>query len=101
MASHITGTRNEWLAARVELLAAEKELTRRRQALPWVRVDKEERRHLTDRSISGTNLSASSKRFCRAETSSGLQWNLFLWMNIQPSFIDVCRRNRVIQGAAS
>ena len=44
---HITGTREEWLAARLELLEAEKELTRRsdelaerRQALPWVRVDK-------------------------------------------------------------
>jgi hypothetical protein len=108
MTAHMTGTREEWLAARLELLAAEKELTRRsdelarrRQALPWVRVDKEDRRHLADRSISGTNLSASSKRFCRAETSSGLQWNLFLWMNTQPSFIDVCRRNRVIQGPAS
>jgi predicted dithiol-disulfide oxidoreductase (DUF899 family) len=50
MTSHRTGTRDEWLAARVELLAAEKELTRqsdelarRRQALPWVRVDKEYR----------------------------------------------------------
>jgi predicted dithiol-disulfide oxidoreductase (DUF899 family) len=50
MTMHITGTRNEWLAARLELLAAEKELTRRsdelarrRQALPWVRVDKEYR----------------------------------------------------------
>lgn len=41
-----TGTRAEWLAARLVLLDAEKELTRRsdalarqRQALPWVRVD--------------------------------------------------------------
>src|SRR6202043_3614469 len=47
MTTHITGTRDEWLAARLELLAAEKELTRRsdemarqREALPWVRVDK-------------------------------------------------------------
>ena len=45
--THPTGTRAEWLAKRLELLAAEKELTRRsdeiakqRQALPWVRVDK-------------------------------------------------------------
>jgi predicted dithiol-disulfide oxidoreductase (DUF899 family) len=44
---HRQGTREEWLAARLELLEAEKdltrrsdELTRRRQALPWVRVDK-------------------------------------------------------------
>jgi len=50
MASHKTGTREEWLAARLELLDAEKELTRRgdevarrRQALPWVRVDKDYR----------------------------------------------------------
>src|SRR5215213_8794753 len=47
MPSHRTGTREEWLAARVELLTAEKELTRRsdalarrRQELPWVRIDK-------------------------------------------------------------
>jgi Bacterial protein of unknown function (DUF899) len=47
---HMTGTREEWLAARLELLEAEKELTRRsdelarrRQELPWVRVDKEYR----------------------------------------------------------
>ena len=45
---HDTGTREEWLAARMELLEKEKDLTRRsdelarvRQELPWVRVDKE------------------------------------------------------------
>src|SRR5712672_1820652 len=50
MTSHKTGTREEWLAARLELLDAEKELTRRgdevsrrRQELPWVRVDKDYR----------------------------------------------------------
>jgi len=50
MTTNITGTREEWLAARLELLKAEKELTRRsdelarrRQELPWVRVDKEYR----------------------------------------------------------
>jgi predicted dithiol-disulfide oxidoreductase (DUF899 family) len=50
MTKHITGTRQEWLAARIELLKAEKELTRRsdevarrRQELPWVRIDKEYR----------------------------------------------------------
>jgi predicted dithiol-disulfide oxidoreductase (DUF899 family) len=48
MTKHLTGTRKEWLAARLELLKAEKELTRRsddlarrRQELPWVRIDKE------------------------------------------------------------
>jgi predicted dithiol-disulfide oxidoreductase (DUF899 family) len=47
MTSHVTGTREEWLAARLELLNAEKEHTRRgdelaqrRRELPWVRVDK-------------------------------------------------------------
>jgi predicted dithiol-disulfide oxidoreductase (DUF899 family) len=47
MTKHITGTREAWLAARLELLEAEKELTRhsdevarRRQELPWVRIDK-------------------------------------------------------------
>jgi predicted dithiol-disulfide oxidoreductase (DUF899 family) len=47
MTEHRTGTREEWLAARLELLEAEKELTRRgdeltrkRQELPWVRIDK-------------------------------------------------------------
>ena len=47
MAQHKTGTREQWLAARLELLAAEKELThrsdevaRQRQALPWVPIDK-------------------------------------------------------------
>ena len=50
MTRHITGSREEWLAARIELLEAEKELTRssdalsrRRQELPWVRIDKEYR----------------------------------------------------------
>ena len=45
--THTTGNREEWLAARLTLLEAEKDLTRRgddvarqRQALPWVRVDK-------------------------------------------------------------
>src|SRR5689334_23561745 len=50
MTTHVTGTRDEWLAARLKLLAAEKELTRQsdelarqRQALPWVRIDKDYR----------------------------------------------------------
>jgi predicted dithiol-disulfide oxidoreductase (DUF899 family) len=45
---HAVGTREEWLAARVELLRREKELTRmsdelarQRQELPWVPVEKE------------------------------------------------------------
>jgi len=50
MTTHTTGTRDEWLKARLDLLEAEKELTRRsdevaqqRQSLPWVRIAKEYR----------------------------------------------------------
>jgi predicted dithiol-disulfide oxidoreductase (DUF899 family) len=49
------GTREEWLAARQELLVAEKEHTRRsdelalqRQQLPWVRIDKDYRFETTE-----------------------------------------------------
>src|SRR3954447_3215576 len=48
--THTTGSREEWLDARLQLLEAEKELTRRsddvarrRQELPWVRVEKDYR----------------------------------------------------------
>jgi len=47
MTKHKTGTREEWLNARLQLLDAEKQLTRQsdelasqRQELPWVRIDK-------------------------------------------------------------
>src|SRR6266851_5701415 len=50
MAEQKIGTREEWLAGRLELLEAEKELTRRsdelarrRRELPWVRIEKEYR----------------------------------------------------------
>jgi predicted dithiol-disulfide oxidoreductase (DUF899 family) len=50
LTTHATGTREEWLAARRELLEAEKELThrgdevaRQRQQLPWVPVEKDYR----------------------------------------------------------
>lgn len=53
--SHPTGTREQWLTARLALLEAEKahtrrgdELARQRQALPWVRLEKEYR-FTTDR----------------------------------------------------
>ena len=59
MTTHPTGTREEWLAARLDLLAAEKELTRRsdelarrRQDLPWVRVDKDYRFETDDGVVS-------------------------------------------------
>ncbi len=50
MSTHTTASREQWLAARLELLEAEKELTRRsddvarqRQQLPWVLVEKDYR----------------------------------------------------------
>ena len=50
MTEHKTGTREEWLEARLRLLEAEKELTRRsdelarqRQELPWVKIEKDYR----------------------------------------------------------
>jgi predicted dithiol-disulfide oxidoreductase (DUF899 family) len=50
MTTHTTGTREQWLARRLALLKEEKELTRRsdelarrRQELPWVRIDKDYR----------------------------------------------------------
>lgn len=55
MANHRTGTRHEWLEARLRLLEAEKELTRlnddlarQRRELPWVPIDKHYRFHTED-----------------------------------------------------
>ena len=55
MTAHTTATREEWLAARLELLEAEKEhtrlgdeLARRRQELPWVPVEKDYRFETAD-----------------------------------------------------
>src|SRR5207248_2197358 len=63
MTKHKTGTRAEWLAARLELLKAEKELTRqsdeltrRRQELPWVRIDKQYRFETDEGSASFADL---------------------------------------------
>ena len=63
MTTHRTGTRKQWLEERLELLGAEKELTRRsdqlaqrRQALPWVKVDKEYRFDTEEGSASLTDL---------------------------------------------
>ena len=63
MTDHKTGTREEWLAARRELLEAEKALTRRsdelarwRQELPWVRIEKEYRFETDEGSVSLADL---------------------------------------------
>jgi predicted dithiol-disulfide oxidoreductase (DUF899 family) len=59
----MTGTREEWLVARRQLLAAEKELThrgdevaRQRRELPWVRIDKPYRFETADGSASLADL---------------------------------------------
>src|SRR5260370_41985079 len=63
MTKHMTGTREEWLAARLGLLKEEKELTRRsdelarrRKALPWVRSDKEYRFETDEGTVSLADL---------------------------------------------
>jgi predicted dithiol-disulfide oxidoreductase (DUF899 family) len=63
MTTQMTGTREEWLAARLNLLEAEKELTRhsdelarRRQELPWVPIDKEYRFETDDGSATLADL---------------------------------------------
>ena len=63
MTRHMTGTREEWLTARLALLDAEKELTRRsdelarrRQELPWVPVDKPYRFEIEEGSASLADL---------------------------------------------
>src|SRR4051795_11887574 len=65
MTKHKTGTRPQWLAARLELLDAEKEHTRRgdelaqrRQELPWVPVSKEFRFETGDGTVTLPDLFA-------------------------------------------
>jgi len=63
MAKHKTGTHEEWLAARKELLRVEKELTKRsdevakkRQELPWVKIDKKYQFETDDGKVSLADL---------------------------------------------
>ena len=64
MTTHKTGTREQWLAARLALLEDEKQLIRRsdelaqrRQELPWVRIDKDYRiRYGRRQSLAGGSL---------------------------------------------
>ena len=63
MTSPKTGTRDQWRAARLELLEAEKEhtrrgdeLSRRRQELPWIRVDTDYRFETDEGTASLTDL---------------------------------------------
>ena len=63
MTKHKTGSREQWLAARLELLKAEKDLTRQsdeiarqRQELPWVKIDKEYKFETDERSVTLADL---------------------------------------------
>jgi predicted dithiol-disulfide oxidoreductase (DUF899 family) len=69
MTKHKTGTREEWLTERLELLKEGKELTRwsddlarRRQELPWVRIDKQYR---FDTDEGSASLRLACRRFAR------------------------------------
>src|SRR4029453_2474015 len=83
MTKHKTaGTREEWLHGRLELLKGEKELTgrgdelgRRRQELPWVRIDKEYRFETDE----GERLAGGS--LPRALAARGLP--LHVWSGLQ------------------
>src|ERR1700686_5367838 len=86
MADHKTGTREEWLAARIELLKAEKELTRRsdelarrRQELPWVRIDKEYRFETDEGSASLADLFSGRSQLL----VYGL-WGMYQWLDRAP-----------------
>jgi predicted dithiol-disulfide oxidoreductase (DUF899 family) len=69
MTTHLTGTHEEWLEARLRLLEAEKELTRRgdelarqRQELPWVAVEKDYRFETEDGPASLADLFAGNSQ---------------------------------------
>ena len=82
MIDHQTGTREEWLAARLDLLQAEKELTRRndelarrRQQLPWVRIDKAYRFDTDEGSASLEDLFRGRSQLLVYHFMFGPDWN--------------------------
>ncbi|MFC7397535.1 DUF899 domain-containing protein [Chelatococcus sp. GCM10030263] len=81
MMKHMTGTREEWLEARLALLDAEKDLTRRsddlarrRQELPWVRIDKDYRFDTDVGSASLTDLFAGRSQLLVYHFMFGPDW---------------------------
>ena len=82
MPTHMTATRDKWPEARLDLLAAEKDLTRRsddvarlRQQLPWVRGDKNytfdtEEGHKVLKDLFGGRSSSSSTTSCSGLSTS-------------------------------
>ena len=83
MSDHRAGTRDECLAARLELLESEKELTRRsdelarrRQELPWVRIDKEYRFETDEGTASLADLFRGRVGILMADHADRLQYQL-------------------------
>src|SRR5712691_11675138 len=81
MTEHATGTREEWLAARLELLEAEKELTRRsdelarqRQELPWVPIEKDYRFETDEGSASLADLFGGRSQLVMYHFMSGPEY---------------------------
>lgn len=81
MPSHTVGTREEWLAARLDLLKAEKELTRRgdelarqRQQLPWVPVEKAYRFDHEDGEVSLRDLARNHSQLLAYHFMFGPGW---------------------------
>ena len=71
-------SREEWLAARLELLEAEKEYTRqsdevarRRQELPWVRIEKQYRFETEEGSVSRRHPFPGARNFSSTTSCSG------------------------------
>jgi len=71
-------SREEWIASRKKLLEAEKELTRRsdkvarrRQKLPWVRIDKEYRFDTDEGAPHWWTSSAAARSFSSTTSCSG------------------------------
>ena len=94
MTSHETGTREEWAAARAELLVREKEYTllgdelaRQRRGLPWVRIEKDYELDTDD----GTRV--------LAELFSGRSQLLVYHFMFGPSYADGCPTNSSIGDA--
>jgi predicted dithiol-disulfide oxidoreductase (DUF899 family) len=82
MTEHHTGTREDWLKARLALLADEKELTRRgdelarrRRQLPWVRVDKKYRFDTDDGDASLRDLFRGRSQLLIYHFMFGPDWN--------------------------
>jgi predicted dithiol-disulfide oxidoreductase (DUF899 family) len=81
MTMHRIGTSDEWLAARLDLLKEEKELTRRsdelarrRQELPWVRIDKDYRFDTDEGSASLADLSRGRSQLLVYHFMFGPDW---------------------------